>query len=144
MIKDNDTRFDVLVDEGQKIGMLTAVRPTERRNKNGNVVWEWKCDCGKTVFRSVQDVSRYKNPSCGCQRLRAGEKIGMLTAVRPTDERKGGYRVWEWKCDCGETVFRTPLSVKQTENRGYVPNCGCRKRKDTKAKEVFAFYLERK
>ena len=123
MIKDNDTRFDGgLVDVGEKVGMLTAIRPTDRRNKGGNVMWEWECDCGNTVFRSVQDVARFKNPSCGCTRLKVGDKVGMLTAIRPTDERKNGYVVWEWKCDCGNTVFRTSLSVRQGEHRGCVPN----------------------
>lgn len=54
-----------------------------------------------------------------------GQKIGMLTAIRPTDERKSYKVVWEWKCDCGKTVFRTAHSVKQIANRGYVPSCGC-------------------
>lgn len=55
----------------------------------------------------------------------AGQKFGILTAVRPTEERKHHCVVWEFKCDCGSTVFRSVASVNCSVNRGCIPSCGC-------------------
>ena len=115
---------------GQRFGMLTAVRPTDERNDCGAVIWEFKCDCGNTVFMSVTEVKGRKIPSCGCEDARGrkikdvtGRRFGMLTAVRPTDERKNGYVVWEWRCDCGNAVFMSVPEVKRRK----IPSCGCRR-----------------
>lgn len=54
-----------------------------------------------------------------------GQRFGMLTAVRPTEERKYGHVVWKFRCDCGNTVCRTIHSVNGIIKRGYTPNCGC-------------------
>lgn len=51
----------------------------------------------------------------------AGQKYGLLTAVRPTEERKHGYVVWEWRCDCGNAVFVSVQDIKRRKN----PSCGC-------------------
>ena len=167
----------VLDITGQKFGMLTAVRPTEE-HKRGSVVWEWRCDCGNAVFMSVQEIKRRKNPSCDCcaeerkrldaenreaERIRidkikqeailakrdiTGQKYGMLTAVRPTEEHKCGSVVWEFKCDCGSTVFRSVSSVNNSVNRGWIPSCGCgveeRKRLNAENREAERIQEERK
>lgn len=50
-----------------------------------------------------------------------GQKYGKLVAIRPTDERKRGYVVWECKCECGNTV--------NIESDGLISgrkkSCGC-------------------
>jgi len=54
----------------------------------------------------------------------ANLKIGHLTALRPTDERKGGAVVWECRCDCEEEniVYRTTYQLRRlTRNL----HCGC-------------------
>lgn len=55
----------------------------------------------------------------------AGQRFGVLTAVCPTEERRNNHVVWEFKCDCGNTVCRTLASVKYTAKKGFTPNCGC-------------------
>ena len=114
---------------GRRFGVLTAVRPTEER-KNGSVVWEWKCDCGNTVFRTAQSVKKSlalgSVSSCGCLGTKPcknieGERIGLLTAIRPTKERHNKSAVWEWRCDCGNAVFMSVPEVKRRKN----PSCGC-------------------
>lgn len=50
-----------------------------------------------------------------------GQKFGKLTAVRPTDQRKGGSVVWECVCDCGKTVFASAQNLKN----GHIQSCGC-------------------
>lgn len=52
-------------------------------------------------------------------------KFGLLTALRPTAERRNNHVVWEFRCDCGNTVYRALTSVKYSANKGITPNCGC-------------------
>ena len=47
--------------EGSK---LTVVGKSEKRYKNGEIIWECKCDCGKTTFVKTSDIKRTR--SCGC------------------------------------------------------------------------------
>ena len=51
---------------GKRFGRLTAIRPTADRDTAGSVVWECKCECGSTVYYSVNRLSRGKILSCGC------------------------------------------------------------------------------
>lgn len=34
--------------KGKRFGRLLAIAPTEKRTKNGGVIWECRCDCGRT------------------------------------------------------------------------------------------------
>lgn len=51
---------------GQKFGLLTVIKKTERKADNGSVIWECQCDCGNTTYASYSDLSRYRKTSCGC------------------------------------------------------------------------------
>lgn len=51
-----------------------------------------------------------------------GHRFGMLTAIRPTEDRDEGYVVWECRCDCGETVR------KSTKQLYTAYSCGCARR----------------
>lgn len=50
---------------GQRFGRLTAVRPTNKREKK-YVVWECKCDCGNTVYIRSGSLRNGNTQSCGC------------------------------------------------------------------------------
>ena len=52
---------------GQRFERLTAIRPTEERIRK-SVVWECKCDCGKTVYVTSKNLKTGKTRSCGCLR----------------------------------------------------------------------------
>lgn len=52
--------------EGKRFGRLTAVKTTQKRDAAGSIVWECKCDCGNTVFHSVNALNSGKILSCGC------------------------------------------------------------------------------
>lgn len=52
--------------EGQKFGLLTAIKPTENRSSNGCVIWECICDCGNTTYVSFGNLMRKHTLSCGC------------------------------------------------------------------------------
>ena len=58
---------------GHKYGLLTPIRPTDKRCSS-SIVWECLCDCGNTTFVSVDNL-RGRRPvrSCGCLGRSAGE-----------------------------------------------------------------------
>ena len=51
---------------GRRYGRLLAVRPTDRHDVSGSIVWECRCDCGQTVYHSVNQLSKGGTRSCGC------------------------------------------------------------------------------
>jgi len=54
----------------RRFGHLTALRPTDKRDKgDGSVMWECRCDCGEFAYRSYGKLKRsFENTSCGCMR----------------------------------------------------------------------------
>ncbi|MCD8218379.1 MAG: hypothetical protein LUD01_10180 [Clostridiales bacterium] len=57
-----------------------------------------------------------------------GQRFGILTVEYETDERKGRYRVWHCRCDCGKGI---DLSTRDLHEKK-IGDCGCR----THAKRV--------
>lgn len=51
---------------GQQFGRLKAIRPTEERNSKGSVIWELSCECGNTVYKTVNALKCGRVLSCGC------------------------------------------------------------------------------
>ena len=51
----------------QTFGLLTALRPTDKRTY-GAVVWECECKCGNVIERSIRSLQTIGkgNQSCGC------------------------------------------------------------------------------
>jgi len=115
---------------GQRFGKLVAIRPEEER-KNGQVVWECKCDCGNMVSVRGANLRNGHTTSCGnCppkefsgnnKKDLTGKRFGRLVAIGPTDERRNGYVMWECKCDCGNTVLVRSASLIG----GKKTSCGC-------------------
>lgn len=54
--------------------------------------------------------------------IKIGYRIGSLTVISKTDERKSGYTVWNCKCDCGGEI---KLDTRYLQ-RGTVTDCGCK------------------
>lgn len=50
----------------KKFGRLKALRPTDRRDKDGSVIWECVCECGTGVFVASYRLSSGRKRSCGC------------------------------------------------------------------------------
>lgn len=60
---------------GYQSGDLTAIRPTEKRSKQGSVIWECACKCGTVVEVSENDLVHGSRVSCGCRKRAAQENI---------------------------------------------------------------------
>ena len=52
---------------GMKFGLLTAIKPTDKRASNGSIIWLCKCDCGSFAEVSVGQLMRGHTLSCGCR-----------------------------------------------------------------------------
>jgi len=75
---------------GQKFGMLTALKPTNKRYRK-SIVWLFKCDCGTEKEMSAGEVVNFKTASCGCKRkyLNREEAVWVrtkATALRHSEE----------------------------------------------------------
>ena len=62
------------VAPGQKFGRLTALFPTEKRDKNKNIIWRFRCDCGNEIEIPARLAVKRTTHSCGCLRRELGEK----------------------------------------------------------------------
>lgn len=62
---------------GQKIGRLTVIEDTGKRNET-NVVWKCQCDCGNFIETSSRNLGR-NTFSCGCLQKERVTKHGNRT-----------------------------------------------------------------
>ncbi len=60
---------------GQRFGILTALYPTEKRDRDQSVIWHCRCDCGREVEHSCADLQRKNYISCGCLKRIAEEQL---------------------------------------------------------------------
>lgn len=113
---------------GQRFGRLVALAPTEERHKS-SIIWLCHCDCGKDCKVPSYWLRHNLKRSCGCLQDEnrrtdiAGQKRGHLTAIRPTDQRRNGSTVWEWRCDCGATVYKAVSMVQGKSKSTMCPAC---------------------
>ncbi len=89
---------------GQRFRMLTALYPTSKRDRNNTVVWHCRCDCGREVDVSYEDLVYSPIRSCGCQKRRAeqqlktylthvaGTTVDRLKSTKPNSNSKTGVR----------------------------------------------------
>ncbi len=115
------------VKTGSKIGRLTVEESTKQR-RNGYVVWKSRCQCGREILADSRTLRRGSVKDCGCSGLRPGQRditgrrFGMLTALRPTEERTGrGSTVWQCRCDCGKEITADVSRLISGSRK----SCGC-------------------
>ena len=61
---------------GQKYYFLLFKTPTNKRDKQGAVIWELQCDCGNITYASGKDVISGNTKSCGCFANRKSSELG--------------------------------------------------------------------
>lgn len=62
--------------EGQRFGLLVAIRPTDRRSGT-SIMWECLCDCGNTTETNLNNLRRGLSRSCGCSQFKFDDTHGM-------------------------------------------------------------------
>ena len=120
---------------GQRFGMLVATGKSGNRPAGQTAfMWAFRCDCGRTVERPKQNVTKGSDKqSCGClPDLRvsadpkapkldiAGQRFGALVAVGPVEKNEQGWN-WAFLCDCGMATIKRRKDV----TNGNTASCGC-------------------
>lgn len=119
---------------GKQFDRLTVIKDSGKRDNNGSIMWECRCDCGNTVFVSGTSLTHGFTKSCGClqkdivseysrSRLNdlSGQRFGRLTVLRMTDNIIGKKKRYVCKCDCGKETTVSAGNLKS----GKVKSCGC-------------------
>jgi 5-methylcytosine-specific restriction endonuclease McrA len=112
---------------GQRFGRLTVLGDSHKRDKRGVILWQCRCDCGKTTLVRTFCLTTGQTKSCGCLRGEwayrdlTGNRYGRLLVVADSGKRQKGHVLWSCLCDCGETVLvlTRSLTARRTNS------CGC-------------------
>lgn len=114
---------------GRKFGKLTVLERVGNRNKQ--VTWKCRCDCGKITTASTRSLKDGLKKSCGCLRKMrinrkdlTGKKFGRLTVLYPQQVlSRRGTVIWRCRCSCGKEVDVASDDLGAGNNR----SCGCLK-----------------
>jgi hypothetical protein len=116
---------------GQKFGRLTVI---ERfgHDKQRNVTWRCKCECGNEKIVSTSTLNSGSTKSCGCIKSEnlIGKRFGKLTVIGRAENDKHKHIGWICKCECGNEKIVSTSSL----NSGSTKSCGCIKNKDLTGK----------
>src|SRR5579859_4153456 len=114
---------------GAKRGHLTVLS-RNGSDKASNALWLCKCECGNLVSIRAMYLKEGRQQFCSKQcplytipmRIDiVGKKFGRLTALSYVRSTPQGMSIWEFLCDCGETVVMKHDSVLS----GHTKSCGC-------------------
>lgn len=108
---------------GNVYGSLTSIEDMGS-NKNGSVIWKFRCICGKYRVTLATPVIRGDVVSCGCSirtTFAAGDKFNLLTPIKAAGLSARGHVLWMFHCDCGKDRVIPASAVKS----GQIKSCGC-------------------
>ena len=74
---------------GEKYHKLTAIKRVE--NINGRVTWEFRCDCGNTIYLNKDRVLAGNDHSCGCQKRKQCGSLNYIHGKTDTPL----YEIWK-------------------------------------------------
>ena len=127
------SRYSNIIQIGERFGRLTVI--DKAISRDNNQFWVCKCDCGKILEVSTNNLRRGYTQSCGCsrgekliQRIPNGTRFGRLEVIdflkkQQAQKKQGTY--YRCKCDCGEEVIVHRMSLLN----GCTLSCGCLKSK---------------
>ncbi|XCP84627.1 transcriptional regulator [Roseburia hominis] len=110
---------------GQRFGKLTALYPTEKRGRDGSLIWHCRCDCGGEVDAPLHQLSAGYRKSCGCLSRPplkdfVGKRFGKLVVQKYAGKWKGLHH-WQCICDCGNETIAGQTALQS----GKTKSCGC-------------------
>jgi len=109
---------------GQKFGSLTALYPTDKRDKiSGGVYWFCQCDCGGTrlaLSSSLKSGHVKYCPQCATYRRAlsyVGERFGKLVVIEilKDDRATNQGLLCSAECDCGN-IIQVPIAFLLRKN----------------------------
>ena len=72
---------------GKRFGRLLAMKPTNKRDTHGCIIWKFYCDCGKFTHHVGYRVANGNIKSCGCSRKKEAQSMGLKNMF---SDYKGG------------------------------------------------------
>ena len=108
---------------GRRFRKLVALYQTDKVVPGRGMVWHSKCDCGNEcdVPRAFLITGARKTcGNCSSQEM-IGRKYGKLTVISEAEGRLRGCKLWNCRCDCGNTIVVDTKSL----NDGIRRSCGC-------------------
>lgn len=116
---------------GEKYGRLTILNITDKKSKDGQIIIECQCDCGKITYVQKRHLLEGHTKSCGCLNREitsqnnsldlTNQPFGELIALYPTGEKDNGRnKIWHCKCSCGKEVDVPACSLTS----GNTKSCG--------------------
>jgi len=62
---------------GERVGILTAIKPSGNKDKRNNYYWIYRCDCGKELELFPVQLKTAAKKSCGCDYTHPNKSHGM-------------------------------------------------------------------
>ena len=112
---------------GEKFGLLTVIKKSEKRGKYHKTYWNCSCSCGtKNHVASTSNLNAGLVKSCGCLKLKniLGEEFGFLTVIKKLKTPPGNGQLWKCRCICGK--FKNFFTKELRLGRAGVRSCGCK------------------
>lgn len=113
---------------GKKFGMLTVIKDTKKRNKNGRKIYLCRCECGNE--KEITSGSLHAGTrSCGCLLHQdkydnlIGKKFAKLTVIKEVEKSSQSQRKFLCKCECGNEKVILGANLIYGEST----SCGCNK-----------------
>lgn len=75
---------------GEKYGRLTVCEPTDVKDRKGQVLWKFACECGNSVLQLPYAVMSGNTHSCGCLRRDTTRASRITHGMSNTTE----HRIW--------------------------------------------------
>lgn len=107
---------------GQIFGRLTVLSPTEQR-RDGCIIYQCQCECGKTVLVCSRELKNGDTQSCGCIKLkyRAGDIVNNREIIKPVGSKNNNF-YYRCRCLlCGREYEALTATIDKTIS------CGCQR-----------------
>lgn len=83
---------------GKRFEKVLAIKPTSKRKANGEVIWECRCDCGKTFYAGTGTLRYGTTQSCGCSH-HDNAVYNTPAKTHGGSHKERLYRVWRGMID---------------------------------------------
>lgn len=78
---------------GEKYNLLTVIRKTSKKDPQGRLLWECKCDCGNTTLVNSNNLKTGQVKSCGCLFHKYSDYSSILNNHK--DDYRRLYGIWK-------------------------------------------------
>lgn len=72
---------------GKVFGRLTVISLNNKRDKNGQTLWDCQCICGKQITISSKSLRKSNTPSCGCYNSERITKLNISRSLEKGESR---------------------------------------------------------